>query len=342
MRVAVVGGTGYSGAELVRLLIVHPELEELRIASRSRAGKTVALEFPALPTPPGLVFWAPDDPALLVGLDAIFFATPSGVAMDLAPAALDAGVIVVDLSADFRLSDAALWRQWYGMQHSSQQLLSEVVWGLPELTRERLRGARLISCPGCYTTAVLLGLMPAVRAGVVNPKMLVADCKSGLSGAGREPKLSSLFSEVGENISAYAVAGHRHQPEMEQALHEFGQVDCGLVFTPHLIPVVRGMMATLHLQVTGSHNLRECYSEAYANEPFVVLEAEGVEPQTRWVRGTNTCRLGLFQPQPDRVVVVSVIDNLTKGAAGQAVQACNLTLGIPETAGLEQLVPLAV
>jgi N-acetyl-gamma-glutamyl-phosphate reductase len=263
------------------------------------------------------------------------------IASGIAPIAkmLEAGVRVVDLAADFRLREPELWERWYGMPHACPELLVEAVYGLPELNRERIRQARLVANPGCYPTAAALGFLPLVENGLVDSGTLVADCKSGVSGAGRGAKVDTLMGEVGESFKAYAADGHRHLPEIKQTLSGVLGQPVGLTFVPHLVPMIRGIHATLYGRlVVEQGELQRLYEARYAAEPFVDVLPGGSHPETRSVRGVNHCRIALHRPQAgDTVVVLSVIDNLTKGAAGQAVQNMNLMFGFDERCGLEQV-----
>lgn len=335
ISVGIVGGTGYTGAELLRLLTGHPEAELRMITSRGNAGTRVDAMFPGLRGAVDLTFSEPD-PAALAACDAVFFATPNGTAMAMAPELLGAGVRVVDLGADFRLRDPDAWASWYGMAHACPELLPEAVYGLPERHRGAIRNARLVANPGCYPTAVALGWLPLIEAGHVDLDSLVADCKSGVSGAGRKAQVPTLFGEANENFRAYGAAGHRHLPEIRQTLEEAAGGPVGLTFLPHLVPMTRGMQASLYAPSTLSGaDLQALFEERYADEPFVDVLPAGSHPETRTVRGTNLCRIAVHPPQDGRTaIVLSVIDNLTKGAASQAVQNMNLMFGLPETAGL--------
>jgi len=337
-RVGIVGGTGYTGSELLRLLVKHPEVEVVCITSRSEAGTRVADMFPSLRGHLELEFVAPD-PEVLAVCDLVFFATPNGTAMGLVPGLLQAGVRVVDLAADFRLRDPALWQQWYGMAHACPELLQEVVYGLPELNREALRDARLVANPGCYPTAVTLGFTPLLEAGLIETGQLVADAKSGVSGAGRKASVATLMGEAGESFKAYAVPGHRHLPEIRQTLSAISGSDVGLTFVPHLVPMIRGIEATLYGRLTRrNEDLQALFEARYAGEHFVDVMPAGAHPETRSVRGVNMCRIAVHRPQDgDMVVVSSVIDNLVKGAAGQAVQNMNLMLGLDESMALDMV-----
>jgi N-acetyl-gamma-glutamyl-phosphate reductase len=336
IRVGIVGGTGYTGVELLRLLAQHPQVEVAVITSRSEAGVRVADMYPNLRGHyDNLAFSVPDS-ATLGACDAVFFATPHGVAHALAGELLAAGTRVIDLSADFRLQDAEEWAAWYGQPHGAPELLGEAVYGLPEVNREQIRNARLIAVPGCYPTASQLGLLPLLEAGLADPATLIADCKSGVSGAGRGAKVGSLFCEAGESMMAYSVKGHRHLPEIRQGLRRAAGGEVGLTFVPHLTPMIRGIHATLYARVADrSVDLQALYEKRYANEPFVDVMPAGSHPETRSVRGANVCRLAVHRPQQgDLVVVLSVIDNLVKGASGQAVQNLNIMFGLDERLGL--------
>ncbi|MEW9898588.1 N-acetyl-gamma-glutamyl-phosphate reductase [Chitinivorax sp. PXF-14] len=339
IKVGIVGGTGYTGVELIRLLAKHPNVQLTAITSRKEDGMPVAEMFPSLRGWVDLVF---SDPARadLKGCDVVFFATPNGIAMSQARELLDAGVKVVDLAADYRIKDVPTWEKWYGMQHASPELVAEAVYGLPELNREQIRGARLIANPGCYPTAVQLGFLPLIEAGVVDTANLIADSKSGVSGAGRKAEVHTLFAEAGDNFKAYGVGGHRHLPEIRQGLARVAGGDVGLTFVPHLTPLIRGIHATLYARLTRDIDLQALYEQRYAKEAFVDVLPAGSHPETRSVRGANLCRIAVHRPQGgDTVVVLSVIDNLVKGAAGQAVQNMNILFGLDERLGLD-VVPL--
>lgn len=345
IRVGIVGGTGYTGVELLRLLAQHPQADLVAITSRSDAGTAVSRMFPSLHGHVSLNFCTPDE-AQLDQCDVVFFATPNGTAMTGAPPLLAAGVRVIDLAADFRLRSAQEWQQWYGLPHACPHLLDEAVYGLPELNRDQIRHARLIANPGCYPTAVQLGLLPLLEAGIVEPARIVADCKSGVSGAGRKGSIDHLLCEASENFKAYGVMGHRHLPEIRQGLAAMtGQPrqQVELTFVPHLTPMIRGIHATIYAQLKGSdstakQDLQALFEARYAPEPFVDVLPAGNFPETRTVRGVNTCRIAVHRPQNGQtIVVLSVIDNLVKGAAGQAVQNMNIMFGLPETAGLDQV-----
>jgi N-acetyl-gamma-glutamyl-phosphate reductase len=335
--VGIVGGTGYTGVELLRLLAQHPNARLRVITSRTEAGTPVADMFPNLRGRVTLDFAMPSA-TTLAGCDVVFFATPNGVAMGEARALLDAGVRVIDIAADFRLRDVAQWEKWYGMKHACPELVAEAVYGLPEVNRERIRAARLIANPGCYPTAVQLGFLPLLEAGIIDTQHLIADAKSGVSGAGRRAEVHTLLAEASDNFKAYGIPGHRHQPEIVQGLAQFAGVPVELVFVPHLTPMIRGIHATLYARLTAPADLQSLFEQRYRSEAFVDVMPSGSHPDTRSVRGANVCRIAVHRPQEgDIVVVLSVIDNLVKGAAGQAVQNMNIMFGLPEGAGLEQI-----
>ncbi|MDH5302003.1 MAG: N-acetyl-gamma-glutamyl-phosphate reductase [Gammaproteobacteria bacterium] len=338
IKVGVVGGTGYTGVELLRLLAMHPQVALRAITSRSESGTRVSDMFPNLRGRVDLAFSEPDF-AVLGECDVVFFATPNGVAMTMARQLLDQGVKVIDLAADFRLKDVAVWEKWYGMKHASPELVAEAVYGLPEVNREQVRQARLVANPGCYPTAVQLGFLPLLEAGLVDASRLIADAKSGVSGAGRGASVAHLLCEASESFKAYAVPGHRHLPEISQGLTGLAGRSVGLTFVPHLTPMIRGIHATLYATtVKQAEDLQALYEQRYANEPFVDVLPAGSHPETRSVKGANHCRIAVHRPQGgDTVVVLSVIDNLLKGAAGQAIQNMNIMMGLEETLGLEHI-----
>ena len=339
VKVGIVGGTGYTGVELIRLLARHGDAKLTAITSRKEAGMSVSELFPSLRGHVDLVFSTPAD-AALEQCDVVFFATPNGIAMQEASTLLAAGVRLIDLAADFRIKDVDTWEKWYGMSHASPQLIAEAVYGLPEINRERIRHAKLVANPGCYPTAVQLGFLPLLAAGVIDAEHLIADAKSGVSGAGRKAEVSALFAEAGDNFKAYGVPGHRHLPEIKQGLSAIIGAPVGLTFVPHLTPLIRGIHATLYARLTRDIDVQALFESHYASERFVDVLPAGSHPETRSVRGANTCRMAVHRPQGgDTVVVLSVIDNLVKGAAGQAVQNMNLMFGLPEHQGLE-VVPL--
>ena len=339
IKVGIVGGTGYTGVELLRLLAIHPSVELTVITSRGEAGMAVADMFPSLRGYVSLKFSDPAQVDLSV-CDVVFFATPNGIAMQQTRELLAKNVRVIDLAADFRIKDVATWEKWYGMSHACPDLIAEAVYGLPEINREKIKNAKLVANPGCYPTAVQLGFMPLLEAGVIDPTYLIADAKSGVSGAGRKAEVHALLAEAGDNFKAYGVAGHRHLPEISQGLAAMAHQQVGLTFTPHLLPMIRGIHATLYAKLTKKVDLQKLFEDRYHSEAFVDVLPAGSHPETRSVRGSNQCRIAVHQPQgSDTVVILSVIDNLVKGAAGQAVQNMNIMFGLSEGLGLN-VVPL--
>ena len=335
VKIGIVGGTGYTGVELLRLLAQHPEADVRAITSRKDAGTRVAQMFPSLRGRYDLAFTDPKD-AELAGCDVVYFATPHGVAMSQARELLEAGARIIDLAADFRLADPAAFERWYKMSHTCPDLLAEAVYGIPEINREAIRKARIVGNPGCYPTAVQLGFLPLIEAGAVDPERLIADCKSGVSGAGRKAELSLTFSEASDNFAAYGLSGHRHLPEIVQGLNRASRAPVRLAFTPHLTPMIRGILATLYAPLRDPRtDLQALYEKRYAGEPFVDVMPAGAAPDTRSVRASNTLRIAVHRPpDTDLALVIAVLDNLVKGAAGQAIQNMNLMFGLPETAGL--------
>jgi N-acetyl-gamma-glutamyl-phosphate reductase len=334
IKVGIVGGTGYTGVELLRLLAQHPKVELAAITSRGEAGSAVADMFPSLRGRVSLKFADPKD-APLDQCDVVFFATPNGIAMQQAGELLAAGVRVIDLAADYRIKDVAVWEKWYGMKHGSPQLIEDAVYGLPEVNRDKIKGARLVANPGCYPTATQLGFLPLIESGCVDVEHLIADAKSGVSGAGRKAETHILFSEASDNFKAYGVPGHRHLPEIRQGLSLAAGREVGLTFVPHLTPMIRGIHATLYARITKEVDFQTLFESRYADEPFVDVLPAKSHPDTRSVRSANTCRIAVHRPQQgEMLVVLSVIDNLVKGAAGQAVQNMNLMFGFDECTGL--------
>jgi N-acetyl-gamma-glutamyl-phosphate reductase len=337
IKAGIVGGTGYTGVELLRILSLHPDVTVSVVTSRADAGTRVDAVYPNLRGLCNAVFSLPELDNL-ASCDVVFFATPNGTAMLMAAQLLEKGVKVIDLSADFRLQDAEEWQRWYGMEHACAELIKEAVYGLPEVNREAIKSARLVACPGCYPTAVQLGFLPLIENNLIDAGHLIADVKSGVSGAGRKAELATLMSETGESFKAYAVGGHRHLPEIRQGLAQVAGKSVGLTFVPHLTPMIRGIHATLYGQLLGDTSLEDIqalYQNRYADEVFVDVLAQGTHPDTRHVRGSNNCQMAIHQPQGGRtIVVLSVIDNLVKGASGQAVQVMNLMFALPENTGL--------
>ena len=340
IKVGIVGGTGYTGVELLRLLSVHPDVELTAITSRKEDGLPVADMFPSLRGKVSLAFSAPDK-VDLKQCNVVFFATPHGVAMAQAPALLAAGVKVIDLAADFRLKDQATFEQWYKIPHTCPELLEEAVYGLPELHREAIKGARLIANPGCYPTTMQLGFYPLLKHKLVDTSSLIADAKSGVSGGGRRAEIGYLFTESSDNFKAYGVSGHRHTPETVAQLQRVTSMPVNLIFTPHLAPMIRGMHSTLYARLStpiDNEALQALFEAQYKDAPFVDVMPFGSHPETRSTRGSNMVRMALHRPGNGNTVVVLVVqDNLVKGASGQAVQCMNLMFGLPESSGLEQI-----
>ena len=340
IKVGIVGGTGYTGVELLRLLALHPNVELTTITSRGDAGLRVADMFPNLR---GYIDLAFSDPASanLTACDVVFFATPHGVAMSQAQVLLDAGIKVIDLAADFRLQDTAVFEKWYKMPHSCPDILRDAVYGIPELNREQIKSAKVIGNPGCYPTTVLLGLAPLLEKGYIDfSAPIVADAKSGVSGAGRKAEVATLFAESSDSMKAYGVAGHRHHPEIHAQLTQLANTDMQFIFVPHLIPMIRGMLSTIYVKLTDAAkaiDLQALYEQRYQHERFVDVMPAGALPETRSVRGSNQLRIALHPQAAGYLTLVVVQDNLVKGAAGQAVQNMNIMFGFDERSGLEVL-----
>lgn len=336
IRAGIVGGTGYTGVELLRILVLHPEIDVCVVTSRSDAGQRVDAAYPSLRGLCDVLFTVPDVNTL-AECDVVFFATPNGTAMLMAEQLLARNVKVIDLSADFRIKDDKEWSKWYGMDHACPDLIKEAVYGLPEVNREAIKNTSLLACPGCYPTAVQLGFLPLIENDLIDVSHLIADVKSGVSGAGRKAQVSALMSETGESFKAYAVNGHRHLPEIKQGLEIAAKKPVGLTFVPHLTPMIRGIHATMYGKITGDiSQVQSMYEQKYKNEFFVDVLPQGQHPDTRNVRGSNNCQIAIHQPQgSDTLVILSVIDNLVKGAAGQAVQNMNIMTGLDEKLGLE-------
>jgi len=339
IKVGIVGGTGYTGGELLRLLVRHPEVEVCAVTSRRQEGSAVGDVWPHLRTSLSLSFCSVDD-SRLFDCDVVFFATPNGQAMQLAGGFLDKGVKVVDLSADFRLDDVAEWEKWYGMKHASPHLVEQAVYGLTELHRDQVKSAQLVANPGCYPTSVLLGLLPLLEQEDVSLSQVVVDAKSGVSGAGKQAGEGGLLCEVGESVKAYGVSGHRHWPEIFQGFSFCGAVELPqLTFVPHLVPMKRGIFSSIYLPGFDSvDDVRGLYEQRFNKEFFVDVLPEGQLPQSRSVVGGNFCQIAIEQPHPNQYLAVFVvIDNLVKGAAGQAVQNMNVMFGFDESVGLAQV-----
>ncbi len=338
IRIGIVGGTGYTGVELLRLLASHGEAQVVAITSRGESGRRVDDLFPNLRGHYDLAFSDPDI-ATLAACDVVFFATPHNVAMRMAPELLAAGTRIIDLSADYRLRDHERWSQWYGEPHASPDTLAEAVYGLPEFNRDLIAQARLVACPGCYPTAIQLGFMPLLKAGLVDAGNLIASAASAVSGAGRQARVDNLLTEVSDSYKAYGVSGHRHLPELEQGLGDIAGAPVRMTFVPHMVPMIRGLHATLFATLKDSESdVQDVFERFYADEPFVDVLPAGQYPQTRTVRGANRCQIAVQVPQGrDTVVVMATEDNLVKGASGQALQCMNIIFGLPETTGLVQL-----
>ena len=336
ITVGIIGGTGYTGVELLRLLCGHPDVALNVITSRGQAGNPVADFFPSLRGHCDLDFQSPEK-GIFSRCDVVFSAAPNGVAMTYASDLITAGIKLIDLSADFRIKDTALWEKWYQMEHSCPELLAEAVYGLPEMNRESIRSANLVANPGCYPTATTLGLLPLLNADVIAHDPIIVDAKSGVTGAGRAAAVDYLYSEVADSFKAYAVAGHRHHPEIRQSLRQIsGAEDIGLTFVPHLTPMLRGIHSTIYVQLTDrSADLQAIFESQYAGEPFVDVMPAGSHPDTRSVRSSNMCRIAAHKLEEGNTAIILVVeDNLVKGAAGQAVQNMNLMYGLTETLGL--------
>jgi N-acetyl-gamma-glutamyl-phosphate reductase len=347
LKIGIVGGTGYTGVELLRLLALHPQAELTCITSRGEAGLPVADMFPSLRGYVDLKF---SDPASeiatadLSACDVVFFATPHGVAMSQAQALLKANVKIIDLAADFRLQDVATFEKWYKMPHTCADILKDAVYGIPELYREKIKNANVIGNPGCYPTTVLLGLAPLLEQGLIDfTAPIIADCKSGVSGAGRKAEVATLFAESSDNMKAYGVAGHRHHPEIHAQITQLSKTKVEFIFVPHLVPMIRGMLSTIYVKLiakASTLDLQALFEKRYANEQFVDVMPAGTMPETRSVRGSNQLRIALHkQNDTGYLTIVAVQDNLVKGAAGQAVQNMNIMFGFDENAGLA-VVPL--
>jgi N-acetyl-gamma-glutamyl-phosphate reductase len=342
IKVGIVGGTGYTGVELLRLLAAHPQAQLTAITSRKEDGMPVADMFPSLRGFVKLAFSAPEK-AKLTDCDVVFFATPHGVAMAQTPELLEAGVKVIDLAADFRLKDTAMFEKWYGMPHSCPEILKEAVYGLAEVNREAIRTARVVGLAGCYPTSMQLGFAPLLSQGkpLVNETALIADCKSGVSGAGRKAEVGTLLAEASDNFKAYSVKGHRHLPETRQGLEAISGRPAALTFVPHLVPMIRGIHSTLYATILPEArgiDFQALYEAHYRDEPFIDVMPPGSHPETRSVRASNMLRIAVHRPDNgDQLVILVVEDNLVKGAAGQGVQCMNIMFGLEETTGLMQV-----
>ncbi|MDE0876711.1 MAG: N-acetyl-gamma-glutamyl-phosphate reductase [Porticoccaceae bacterium] len=335
IKVGVIGGTGYTGAELLRLLTGHPNVEIAAVTSRSNQGELVSDIYPNLRGIVDVPFVTPELNNLS-GCDVVFFATPHGVAQSSAPSFLAAGIKVIDLSADFRLRDQSVWEKWYGQPHQASDMLPRAAYGLPEVNREAIVDAELVACAGCYPTSIQLGLLPLLRQGCIDSSDIIANSASGVSGAGRQANISTLLSEASDSFKAYGASGHRHQPEIEQGLEDIAGHSVGLTFVPHLLPIIRGIHTTIYANLVDLNvDIQELYEHHFKNEPFIDVLPAGSHPETRTVRGSNYCRIAVHRPNNGRKVIILVVeDNLTKGASGQAIQCMNLMFGLSETLGL--------
>ncbi|QCK87623.1 N-acetyl-gamma-glutamyl-phosphate reductase [Phreatobacter aquaticus] len=340
-KIAILGASGYTGADAVRLAARHPHLEIAALTANTHAGKAMSDVFPHffMLDLPKLIEWEKVD---WTGIDAVFCGLPHGTTQEIIAAVLATNpkIKILDMSADFRLRDAATYAQWYGHEHRALGLQQEAVYGLTELYRDDITKARLVACPGCYPTATLLALVPIAKAGLIHADDIIVDAKSGVTGAGRGLKQNTLFSEAGEGLSPYSIGTHRHAPEIEQEIGVAVGSNVTINFTPHLIPMARGELCTSYVKLNGAtpDDLRQALSDAYKDEPFVHVAPKGVVPQTQNVRGSNYVQIGVFADRiPGRAIVISTLDNLVKGSAGQAIQNMNLVLGYPETTGLEQI-----
>lgn len=340
IKAGIVGGTGYTGVELLRLLSAHPNVEIDVITSRGEAGVLVSELYPNLRGQCDIIFSEPDS-SRLAECDVVFFATPHGVAQGMMAELAKTDVKVVDLSADFRIKDVAVWEQWYGQKHNATALLETAVYGLPELHREGIKEAKLVAAAGCYPTSVILGFLPLLEKGLVDVSDLIANSASGVSGAGRQAKIGNLFAEMGESFQAYAAGGHRHLPEITQELQAIASIKqpVQLTFVPHLLPITRGIHSTLYANLLETDvDLQSVYEERYKDEVFVDVLPAGSHPQTRTVKGSNMVRIAVHRiPNTQKALILVVEDNLTKGAAGQAVQCMNIMFDLPEASGLQQI-----
>ena len=342
IKVGIIGATGYTGVELLRLLAPRSDVEISVVTSRELAGATVHSRFPNLRGHLDLQFSTPSS-ELLQACDVVFYATPHAVAMNTVAELLSNGIKVIDLSADFRIQDIPLWEQWYKTKHVCPELVAEAVYGLPEVNRESIKLAQLIAVPGCYPTAIQLGFLPLLESSLIATDRLIADAKSGVSGAGRKAVEDFLLCEATESIKAYGLSGHRHHPEICERLNTYSESDIRLTFIPHLVPMIRGILATLYAPVKSGlkvslDQLQSLYEQRYADEPFVDLLPQGEVPATRNVKGSNICQLAVaYSEDTNTIVVLSAEDNLVKGAAGQAIQNMNIMFGLDETTGLQNI-----
>lgn len=341
VKIGIVGAAGWVGIELIKILLNHPNASIKVITSRDLYGKTLSGVFANFNTQAAqkILFTKPNTKELLT-CDLVFFATPHGVAMNMAGELLKGGVRIIDLGADFRIKDSVLWQKYYNMEHTKPQLLTQAVYGLTEHNRQTIKSANLIANPGCYPTVVSLALKPLLNANYINKQTIIADCKSGVSGAGRGANLATSFCEVNETTKAYGVSGHRHLPEITQTLSDIADDDVKIVFIPHLIPMARGMLATIYVDLIADKNIadiRKLFINCYQNEPFVQVLADGQIPETRFVKYSNNCQIGIQLLDNKKLLILATIDNLVKGASGQAVQNMNIMFDLPETQGLADI-----
>jgi len=337
IKVGIVGATGYTGAELLRILSGHCGVSVEVITSRAESGRRVSELYPSLRGVADHIFEAPDA-SKLKSLDVVFFATPHGVAQSMMSEIAGGKAVVIDLSADFRIRDRDTWESWYGQAHGAPELIGKAVYGLAEVNRSKIASANLIACPGCYPTSIQLALKPLLEAGLIETRGIIANSASGVTGAGRSASVATLFTEVNDSYKAYGVSGHRHLPEIEQGLSDIASEPVSLTFVPHLVPMSRGILSTVYVRLreSANENLQSVFEQSYQNEMFVDVLPAGLQPETRSVKGSNMCRIAVSQsPDPQTVVITSAIDNLCKGAAGQAVQCMNIRFGFNENAGLE-------
>ncbi len=339
IKVGIIGGSGWTGAELLRLLLQHPNVALSVITSRSLAGKPLTALFPNLLSHSDLSF-ADMDISSLEKCDVVFFATPHGVAMQTAPVLVASGIKVIDLGADFRVKDVQAYEQFYNIKHSQKSLLAQAVYGLTEVNRSSIKTAKLVANPGCYPTVVSLALLPLLNSNCINVTSIIADCKSGLSGAGRALNKATSLCEASETIKAYGVSGHRHLPEIEQILSQVANTKVSLTFIPHLTPMIRGMLATIYVDLSKNLNTQQVldlFNKQYQDEPFIEVLPKGQMPETRAVKGSNKCHIGIQVLANDKLIIIAAIDNLLKGASAQAVQNMNIMFGLPQTSGLTQI-----
>lgn len=339
IRASIIGATGYTGAELVRLLYGHNQVELSVLSSRSSVGEDIADMYPSLKHCVTHILEEQDLDKISESSDVIFVCLPHGHAAEIVAKAYEAGTRVIDLGADFRLKNADIYAEWYGGVHAAPELLQQAVYGLPELYRQQIAEANIVANPGCYPTSIILGLAPLLQEGIIRPGSIIADSKSGVSGAGKTPSEKTHFVECNENVNPYAVSGHRHRPEIEQELGLLAGEKLRISFTPHLMPITRGILSTIYADIEGDfteEHIRELYTEFYGNEEFVRILSPGIWPHTKWVYGSNFCDINFaVDVGVGRVTVVSAIDNIVKGASGQAVQNMNLMFGFHENIGLK-------